>query len=181
MCLVAADAATARRAAAAANPPAFVTPLGDPLPDVALQRLDGRRVMMRPLLEGRPALIYVFGVAECASCTNLALEFRIARREVPELRTVLVGSGAAAEAFGDLVKEMDVEGAGKGEVLIDEHRALIQALGLVKEPVVLLADASARILLADSRGASRAAQFPMGRILHGLRDVLRAGGSNAAR
>src|SRR3984893_13566582 len=52
-------------------------PLGDSLPNVALEHVDGTPVSLRDHIGRRPALIYIFGVAECASCSNLPLEFQI--------------------------------------------------------------------------------------------------------
>lgn len=166
--MVAMGAAFVRHAAAPAGAPRFVTPLGNRLPEITLQTLDGTPISLRARLGGRPALIYVFGVSECSSCSNLPLEFKIAHNEAPGLQTILIGSGSSADAFQASVKQMGLESS----TVVDEHRALLTAVGLAVEPLVLLADSTGQILLVDTRGASRAAQFPMGNILHGIGGIL---------
>jgi peroxiredoxin len=169
ICLVFfAGTAAARRTAA---PPVarFSTPLGDRLPTLALSTIEGRPTTLAERLGGHPALIYVFGVTECASCSNLPLEFKVVQNEAPRLQTLLVGSGADFSSFAPLVRQMGLEKS----ALVDENRDLIRALGVPSEPAVILVDSTGRILLIDTRGASRAAQFPMGHLLSAIVDAMK--------
>ena len=149
-------------------PPPFQTPLGNTLPDVDVQTPDGHTVKLLQSLHGKPALLYVFSAEECASCSNLPLEFTIVHNEAPNLQTILIGSGSPREAFQPLIQSMHLEQS----ALIDEHREILRAFDVTREPMVLLVDSSGAILLADTRNASRAAQYPMGRILRGIGSIL---------
>lgn len=168
ICLVFAAGTAAARRSDAASGPRIGFPLGDSLPDVTLTGLDGRAVNLRRRLGGHPALIYIFGPSECASCSNLALEFKVAQNEVSGLRTLLIGSGARPGVFAPLIRDIGLTDV----ALVDSARTLLAALRVQREPLVLLADSTGRILLADTRGASRAAQFPMGHVLRGLKALL---------
>ncbi len=151
-------------------------PLGEPLPDVVVESPDGTPVRLKARLGGRPALIYVFSAAQCASCSNLSLEFRILHGAYPALQTLLVGSGASRETFRDAFRAMELTDV----ALVDEPRALLHALSLTREPVVLLADSTGRIVFVDQRSPSQAAQYPIGRVLADLEGALgtrRAGGA----
>lgn len=119
-------------------------------------------------LGARPAVIYVFGLAECASCSNLPLEFKIVHKEAPQLVTLLVASGASTDAFRERLHSMGLE----KEALVDEDRRLLKGLRFTHEPIVMLVDSTGRILFADTRGASRAAQYPVGHILRDLRGII---------
>src|SRR5579862_7736423 len=136
--------------------PQAPTPMGDTLPTVSLLSPDGRRVSLATQLAHRAAVIYIFGRAECTSCSNLPLEFKVLRADAPGIRPLLIVSGSTVQELGSTVSQLGL-GA---NVLIDERRALLHALGFEKEPLVLLADSTGRILLVDSRRASRAAQYP---------------------
>lgn len=152
-------------------------PLGEPLPDVAVEDSAGRTIRLRDLLGGRPALIYVFSAAQCASCTNLGLEFRILHGAYPTLQTLLIGSGAGRSTFAPAFETMNVA----GDAVVDERRALLHALSLTREPVVLLADSTGRIVFVDQRSPSQAAQYPMGHVLADLEGALGARRADGAR
>lgn len=143
-------------------------PLGEPLPDVPVITPDGKSMRLRERLGAGPSLVYVFNAAQCASCSNLALEFRIIRDAYPTVTPLLVGSGASASEFARAFATMGVADA----AVVDEDRALLRALSFEKEPLVLLVDASGRILFVDQRSASQAAQYPMGHVLHDLQSLL---------
>jgi hypothetical protein len=151
-------------------------PLGEPLPDVAVQRASGGELRLRDRIGRRPALIYVFSATQCAGCSNLGLEFRILKGAYPDLQPVLVGSGAPREAFLDAFKAMEIS-----DPVVDESRALLHGLSLTREPVVLLTDSTGRIVFVDQRSASQAAQYPMGRVLTDLQGALRARRAGAAQ
>lgn len=143
-------------------------PLGEPVPDVAVEAPNGTPLRLKARLGGRPALIYVFSAAQCFSCSNLSLEFRILHSAYPGLQTLLVGSGASRETFRDAFRTMELTDA----AVVDEPRALLHALSLTREPVVLLADSTGRIVFVDQRSPSQAAQYPMGRVLADLDGAL---------
>lgn len=140
-------------------------PLGDTLPVVELRKPDGTPVMLRTHIGTRPALLYIFGVDECASCSNLPLEFQIVHRQAPLLTTLLIASGASLETFRPRLQQM---GLHENEALIDERSALLHGLGIAHEPLVILVDSAGRVIFVDVRKASRAAQYPVGHI---LRDI----------
>jgi hypothetical protein len=56
--------------------------------------------------------------------------------------------------------------------LLDPDHRLLTALRIKSAPLVLLVDATGRILFVDSRSSSAAAQFPFGRLLPLLGGVL---------
>ena len=62
------------------------SPLGNLMPPVILETPAGEKVALADRIRGRPALLFVHGAAECASCSKLALEMRIARNEVLDLQ-----------------------------------------------------------------------------------------------
>lgn len=144
------------------------TPLGEQLPAVQLSRLSGEPVFLSDVLKRRAAVVYVFGLAECASCSNLPLEFQILRREAPGVATLLVASGASVDSFRPRILSMGLA----DNAVVDEKRKLLGSLGIGREPLVLVVDSTGRILLVDTRSASRAAQYPMGHLLRDLRGVV---------
>lgn len=152
-----------------AEPAPFVRqPLGELLPNVLVDPATGGRIYLRDLIGRHPALVYVFSAAQCAGCSNLALEFDIVRRAHPGLRTVLIGSGAPAAEFREAFATMGVTGS----AVVDESRALLRALSIRQEPIVLLTDSTGRIVFVDPRTPSQAAQYPMGRVLTDIQGVL---------
>src|SRR4051794_33684432 len=144
------------------------SPLGDTLPALTLTSPDGRPVSLRERIGHHAALIYVFTSAECTGCTDLPLEFRVVRRELPGVEPLLIGSGGPPSAFAGSLHDWHLESS----ALIDTDRSLLAALRVSAEPLVILTDSTGRILLVDTRSTSRAAHFPMGEILHGLRTVM---------
>jgi peroxiredoxin len=150
------------------TPAASRSPLGDTLPALTLTTLDGRAVSLRDRVGHRPALIYLFTSAECTGCTDLPLEFRVVRREFPGIEPLLIGSGGPPAAFATSLHDWHLESS----ALIDANRSILAALRVSSEPLVLLTDSTGRILLVDTRSTSRAAHFPMGEILHGLRAAM---------
>lgn len=159
-----------QRGTAAGSPRASHHPLGDRLPAVPLRGVDGTSTTLQDRLGHRPAVLYVFSAAQCAGCSNLALEFRILREAFPNVQPLVIGSGSDVETFRPYFEQMGVPDA----ALVDESRALLRGLDVTREPVVLLTDSTGRILLVDPRSASQAAQYPMGRILADLRGALDA-------
>ena len=156
----------------ATEPPAYVrNPLGEPMPDVVVERTSGADVRLLQFLGGRAALVYVFSAAQCASCSNLGLEFRILKTAYPTLRTVLVGSGSSVSEFRTA---FDAQGVSEQDAVVDPSRALLHGLSLTHEPIVLLADSTGRIVFVDPRTPSQAAQYPMGRVLTDLQGALGA-------
>jgi peroxiredoxin len=138
--------------------------LGDTLPDVAIKRVDGSSVSLHAYVGARPALIYIFGVAECASCSNLPLEFQIVHRQAPGVVPLLIASGAPMDTLLPRVRAVGLETS----TLIDERSSLLHALGVAREPLVIMSDSTGRIIFVDTRNAARAAQYPVGHI---LRDI----------
>src|SRR5262249_26708235 len=124
-----------------------IASLGDTLPTLHLRTPNGAPITLRERLGTRPALLYVFGTSECASCSNLQLEFRIVQQEAPALTPLVIGSGASVETFRPYLAQMGLAASS----LVDEDRALLRSLGLAKEPLVLLVGGDGRILLVDPR------------------------------
>src|SRR5262249_32116127 len=83
-------------------------PLADTLPWLTLETPDGRSAGLHERLGGKPALIYIVNVAECASCSNLEEEFRILNREFPRIRPLVVGSGSKSDVFRPYLQQMHV-------------------------------------------------------------------------
>lgn len=146
------------------------SPLGDRLPAVSVQTPSGAVVALRDRIGNKPALIYVFSAAQCAGCSNLALEFRILREAFPNIQPLLVGSGSSRAEFASYFDAMGAEV--KAAAVVDESQALLHAFGLERAPVVVLTDSTGRVVLLDPRSVSQAAQYPMGHILADLRGVL---------
>jgi hypothetical protein len=113
-------------------------------------------------------MIFVTSIEECASCSNLPLEIRILRAQMPQLQTLVIGSGSSPDAFRPYLHQMGVDTA----ALIDEPRALLTALGVTAGTLVLVTDSDGRVLFVDSRRPPERAQYPIGRLLHGLSGVL---------
>ncbi|MGH7619774.1 MAG: TlpA family protein disulfide reductase [Gemmatimonadaceae bacterium] len=170
--VVASAVAAAGTAAVRASAPRSVqrapSAVGDTLPWLTMRTPAGNAVSLHDRIHGHPVLIYVVNEAECASCSNLPLEFRILRREAPGVEALLVGSGSSPTSFTPLLERMDLASS----ALIDESQGLLRALRLSAEPVTVLIDSSGRVLFEDLRSTSKAAQFPMGRVLHDLTAVL---------
>jgi peroxiredoxin len=142
--------------------------IGRVLPSLTLQSIEGDPIDLRERVGKRPSVLYVFGANECAGCSNLGLEFQILRGLIPSVQPLLIGSGAKPEVFRPFVQPLGVGSS----VFIDQKRQLLHALGAPKEPVVALIDSTGRILYIDTRSASQAAQYPMGRLLHAIRATL---------
>lgn len=151
------------------------TRLADTLPSLDLQDPRGQTISLRSRTSGHFTLLYVVNQAECASCANFAEEFRIIRRQTPRIEPLLIASGAPPAQFASLLSQMQVT----EQALVDQHRALLAWLHLSSEPAAVLVDSSGRVLFVDVRSTSRAAQFPMSRLLHDLGGA--AEGANDAR
>lgn len=163
-CLLGSAATAAIWSSAPAPARLTQSPLGDTLPWLAMKTPAGEPVNLHDRLRGHAALIYVVNEAECASCSNLPLEFRIIKKETPGVEPMIVGSGGPPKAFVPYLERMNLASA----AMIDEPRSLLHALGLSAEPVAILVDSTGRMLFVDLRSNSKAAQFPMGRVLHDL-------------
>lgn len=148
-------------------------PLADTMPWLDLVTIDGARVNLHDRIRGRPTAVYVVNTEECASCSNLPLEGRIIGKEFPQLQTIVIGSGSSPDAFARYFSQMGL----RSSSLVDPGRALIHALGFAAEPLALLIDSSGRIVLVDSRATSKAAQYPLGRVLRDLGYTLARKGS----
>lgn len=146
-------------------------PLGLRLPSLSLTDLDGQQVELRQYIGARPAILFIVGVADCASCANVPFELVIAKKQTPALKRVVVASGASAERFRPYIEKM---GNLEAPVLVDEHHLLLDSLRLTSEPVTLVADSTGRVLFVDKRSTSQAAQLPVGRVLHELVGILTA-------
>jgi hypothetical protein len=144
-------------------------PLGDTLQWLELETVDSAPINLHARIAHRPALIYIVNEAECASCSNLPLESRIVQSQWPNVQTVLVGSGSAPSTFARFLTESHAEKI----ALIDEKRTLLHSLGFDAEPLAVLVDSTGRILYMDLRSTSKAAQYPLGRILFGLQQTLK--------
>jgi peroxiredoxin len=155
----------------------FRNPIGDTLPSLILRLPNGQSQSLRERLGHKPALLYIFNKAECLGCSDLALEFRVIRREAPGVEPLLIGSGSSPADFARALSDIHLEGS----ALIDEHRSLLAALRVKAEPLVLLVNANGRILVVDNRNTSRAALHPMGEILHELKASLSATTTGATR
>jgi peroxiredoxin len=144
--------------------------LGAQLPNVDVQTTSGTHVKLRDRVGGQPTLLFVTNAAQCASCSNLPLEFEVVRRELPAVRPLLVASGSSIDAFRPLLDRMHLS----SDAVVDDHRSLLAALRVTTEPLTLLTDSSGRIVFVDWRSTSEAAQYPIGTVLHDLSGILRA-------
>src|SRR5205085_3760469 len=106
--------------------------------------------------------------AECMSCSNLPLEFRLMQEKLPHVKTLLIGSGANVATFRPIFEKLRIQAS----ALVDEQRSVIGAFHMTAEPVVFLMDASGHVLYIDTRSAPQAATYPMGRLLTELRATL---------
>jgi hypothetical protein len=149
------------------EPPARPNILGKPLPELIVKTINGDPVRLSGRLGKHASLIYLMSPVECASCSNLPLEFKIVRRDLPYIQPLLIGSGAPPEAFRAALGSSPL----LAEALVDEHRELLRAFRVSAEPLV---DSTGRILLVDVRSTSAAAQFPMGTVLYNLATVFNA-------
>lgn len=143
--------------------------LADTLPWISLETPDGKAINLHNRLAGHPAIIYVVNEAECASCSNLPLEFRVIRQDEPGITPILIASGSSIKTFSPLISQMGLTAS----ALVDEHRELLHALSIESEPVALVVDSTGRIIYMDLRNTSQAAQYPLPRILHDLNGMLR--------
>lgn len=134
------------------------SPLGDTIPWVRLQATDGRWQSLHDRLGGRPAIIYVYDPAECIGCSDLPMEFRVIKNEVPTIQPLLIGTGANVSTFAQPLRDLHLDGA----ALIDEHNVLLKALKVRAEPLALIVGANGRILFVDTRITSRSSRYPMG-------------------
>jgi peroxiredoxin len=161
--------AVSTRSAATKEPAKLTTtPLGDTLPTVTLKTLDGKPLSLRERLGGRPAVIYVTTVAECASCSNLPLEMEIVRKASPRLEALVIGSGSTIAEFRPYFTQMGMTSS----AVVDEDRALLRALHVSAETIVLLVDPTGRIVFADQRASPKRAHYPTSRLLHDMIAVL---------
>jgi hypothetical protein len=135
---------------------------------LVLPQLQGAPGDLRRAIGVKPAIIFVVGPDDCASCSDLSLEFRIIHSEFPQLAIIVVGSGGSVEDFRNYFGQARVEGT----VFIDSNRQLLHGLGVLTEPLTLLTDTTGRILFTDSRSTSQAAQFPAAALLHALTPIL---------
>jgi peroxiredoxin len=142
--------------------------LGALLPQVELKSPAGASIDLRGQTKGRPTLIFVTTTAQCASCSNLPLEFEIVKRELPTIEPLLVVSGSVASDVRPLLERLRLG----PDVLIDERRTLIAALHVTSEPLTVLVDSAGRIVFVDWRSIAQAAQYPIGTVLHDLSGIL---------
>jgi hypothetical protein len=143
--------------------------LGDSVENVPLLDPSGRATDLYQRLGHGPAVIYVYGVAECASCSNLRLEFDIIRHEAPGVRPLLVGVGASTSQFAPYFDQVGV----KESAVVDQAGALLKSMRVKTIPFAILIDSTRRIVLLDRRSTARASRFPMGRVLKALAQTLR--------
>lgn len=168
LCVLAVGVGIGPRLLAGRAVPPPRTPLGDILPSVSLPRLEGSTENLRRAIGVNSAIIFVVGPDDCASCSDLPLEFRIIHSEFPQLAIVVIGSGGSADGFRKYFSQAHVNGT----VFIDSQRQLLHRLGVQTEPLTLLTDTTGRILFADARSTSQAAQYPAATLLHTLGPIL---------
>ncbi len=146
----------------------FAELLGSQLPAVSLKSVDGRAVTLADRLSHGPSLIIVLGMKDCFSCNSYRLELDILKSKLPGITPILIGSGSDERMFQDYFRRDHLQAA----ALLDTDRRLVKALGVNAEPLVLLVDATGRILFADNRSSSAAAQFPFGKLFPLLGAIL---------
>lgn len=142
----------------ATNPTAL---LGSALPAVSLRSVDGQVVPLAGRVSRGFSLIILLGAKDCFSCSSYALELKILKSKLPGITPILIGSGGDEALFRDYFRREHLESV----ALLDPDRALLTALHLESEPLVLLVDPEGRLLFVDTRSSSAAAQFPFGRLL----------------
>jgi peroxiredoxin len=142
--------------------------VGDTIPAVRLQDVDGKTVDLKARLRGRASILYVYGLAECLGCANLQMEFRVIQAEAPGVQPILIGTGAPRAQFEQPIRDQQLESA----ALVDENSAFLKALGAKYEPLVLLVTADGHVVYADTRKSTQSARFPMGKILHDLKALV---------
>lgn len=150
-------------------PHRLLEPLGERPGSLMLVDLNGHPTDFRAQVGSRPAIVFVIGVADCASCASLPLEVRIAEKQMPGLTRIVVASGASIQVFRPYLTE---QGRLDATVLVDEHRQFLHSLHLMMEPAVVVMDSTGRALFVDRRSTSQAAQYPVGRVLHDLVSIL---------
>jgi len=135
--------------------------LGARLPALTLRSVDGSAVALAERLSHGPSLVIVLGARDCFSCASYELELRILKSKLPGILPILIGSGGDEHLFQDYFRRAHLEAV----ALLDPDRALLTALHVENEPLVLVVDSAGRILFVDNRSSSAAAQFPFGRLL----------------
>lgn len=150
--------------------------LGQPLPRVALLGLSGQWESLEARLAGAPGFIVIAGMRDCWACSDYPRQLRVLR-ERSGLRTLLVGSGADTAGFREYFRLHRLNEIG----LLDPAGDLVRRLGIGSEPWALLVDGSGRVLFADGRNASSAAQMPVATLLAEAADILNCRGSCLGR
>jgi hypothetical protein len=151
----------ARADTSAATSPSASGLLGFVLPAITLRAPDGTPVLLADRLSRGPSLIIVMGGQDCFSCSSYELELTILKSKLPGVSAILIGSGEDEALFRDYFRRSHLDSL----ALFDRDRQVLTSLGVKSEPLVLLVDSTGRILFADSRSSSAAAQFPLGRLL----------------
>jgi peroxiredoxin len=142
--------------------------LGDSLPAVRLQKVDGSWQELHERLGGKPAIIYLYSPAECMGCSDVPMEFRVLRREFPAMQPLLIGISAPASRYATPFRDMRLD----GDALVDENNTLLKALGVKSEPLVIVVSASGRILFTDTRATRRSSRYPLSRVLRDVQEAL---------
>ncbi len=138
--------------------------LGTTLPPVTVNALDGTELNIRKHIEGRNTLIILAGMADCLPCASFSLELSVIRNRFPTLLSVIIGSGREEEVFLEYFNRTRIQ----RYALLDPDRELLRALGVRREPLILLVDDSSRILFVDDRTSSTSSVFRISQLLAAL-------------
>lgn len=146
------------------------TLLGSMLPDVVMTDMNGAAVSLQERVAGHAAVIIVAGTADCLGCANFPLELLIVRNHLPELETLLVGSGGDEVTFVEYFRSTRID----PYALIDTEERLLSSLGVAQPPVILLVDKTGRIVLAHGQTNWKTAdsQYRLSEMVLGLANTL---------
>ncbi|MGQ0562615.1 MAG: TlpA family protein disulfide reductase [Gemmatimonadota bacterium] len=133
-----------------------VSLLGRPLPDLMLRDVTGKRVRLSERLNGSPAILYVMTAEDCLSCARYPFELRHFTHRGTG-RVVLVMSDSDTTYAKNILARYRIS----SYALLDPERKLSMLIGATANPAALLLDAGRRVLLIDTRSATRYAEYPL--------------------
>lgn len=136
------------------------------IPDVQLVDMDGNTTRLLDRIQGSPSLLVVLDEEACLGCGDYGTEIRILNRELPHLKTVLIGTGPDTTVFLEYFRRNRIEG------LLDPGMNLGNQVGLGHTPLVAVVDPTGRVLFVDPRGGPQSQTFPMSHVLPELTHVL---------
>lgn len=116
-------------------------PPGAPLPEIALERLDGSQVALRTL-SGKPMVVNLWATW-CPPCRREMPALGQAQAAHPDVAFVFVNQ---AEEASTIAAYLDNEGLKLGNLLIDPTRALARALSVKGYPTTLFYDKHGKLV-----------------------------------